>query len=203
MSEAGGVLACHDCDLLQRLPTLHAGDVVVCPRCAAVLLRHNPGHRERTLCLTIAAAILFVISNAFAIVSIEIQGNRNASTLFGAVLTLWQDGMTLVSGLVFFTTILGPGLEIVLMILVLTPARPAPAALRLLQAIRPWAMLEVFMLGLLVSVQKLSHLANIVPGVALWSFAVLMLLFSAFTATFNAHDLWRAVSEQFADVDTP
>jgi paraquat-inducible protein A len=200
MSSIATVQACHDCDLLQRLPPVSAGDVILCPRCGAVLLRHNPGHRERTLALSIAAAVLFVLSNAFTIVGIESQGNHSDSTLFGAVLTLWQDGMTLVAGLVFFTTILAPGIEILLMILVLAPARPEPKLLRLLQATRPWAMIEVFMLGLLVSVQKLSHLASIEPGIALWSFAALMFVFSAFMATFNAQEMWGAVGKECTDV---
>ena len=77
------------------------GGVAVCGRCGAVLYRNNPGNAERTLALTIAAALLFAIANAFPIVAIESQGNRNASTLFGAVLSLWNDRMELVAGLVF------------------------------------------------------------------------------------------------------
>lgn len=172
---------------------MQPGGVAVCGRCGVVLYRNNPGNIGRTLALTLAAAILFAISNVFPIVGIESQGSRNASTLFGAVLTLWNDHMELVAGLVFVTTILVPALELVAMIFLLAAPRPSPLVLRMVLAARPWAMVEVFMLGLLVSVQKLSHLATIVPGIALWSFAALMLLFAALTATFNARDLWNAL----------
>ena len=50
--------------------------------------------------------------------------------------------------------------------------------LRVLRAVQPWGMVEVFMLGVLVSLVKLAHLASVVPGIALWSFAALMLLFA-------------------------
>jgi paraquat-inducible protein A len=193
LNSAPNLIACHDCDLLQREPLLPPGGVAVCGRCGAVLYRNNPGNIERTLALTIAAAILFAISNAFPIVGIESQGNHNASTLFGAVLTLWDDHMELVAGLVFMTTMLVPALELVVMIFLLAAPRPSPLVLRLVLAARPWAMVEVFMLGLLVSVQKLSHLATIVPGIALWSFGALMVLFAGLTATFNANDLWRTM----------
>ena len=172
---------------------MQPGGVAICGRCGAVLYRNNPGNVERTLALTIAAAILFAISNAFPIVGIESQGNHNASTLFGAVLTLWDDHMELVAGLVFITTMLVPAFELVVMIFLLATPRPSPLVLRLVLAARPWAMVEVFMLGLLVSVQKLSHLATIVPGIALWSFGALMVLFAGLTATFNANDLWRTM----------
>jgi paraquat-inducible protein A len=193
LSFAPNIIACHDCDLLQRETPLDPGGVAVCGRCGAVLYRNNPGNAERTLALTIAAAILFAISNAFPIVGIESQGSRNASTLFGAVLTLWDDHMGLVASLVFITAILVPAIELAAMIFLLATPRPSPLILRMVLAVRPWAMVEVFMLGLLVSVQKLSHLATIEPGIALWSFGALMLLFAALTATFNPRDLWRSV----------
>jgi paraquat-inducible protein A len=195
------LIACHDCDLLQRETALQPGGTAVCSRCNAVLYRNNPGNVERTLAITIAAAILFAISNALPIVGIESRGDHNTCTLFGAVLTLWNDHMELIAGLVFITTILFPALELAMMIVLLATPRPPPLVLRLVLAARPWAMVEVFMLGLLVSVQKLSHLATIVPDVALWSFGALMVLFSALRATFNVGDIWRAMPLDHAHAD--
>ncbi len=168
------------------------GGVVVCGQCKAVLYRNNPDSIERTLALTVAALILLVIANAFPIVGIESQGSRNASTLWGAVRTLWDDHMLFVAGLVFTTTMLLPALKLVLMALVLVLRPPAPFLLRLVLIIRPWAMVEVFVLGLLVAVQKLAHFATVIPGVGLWSFGALMVIFACLTATFNVHELWHA-----------
>jgi paraquat-inducible protein A len=190
-----GIIACHDCDLLQREVKLPRGGVATCPRCGAVLYRNSPGGRQAALALTVAAAILFAISNLFPIVGIESQGNRNATTLFGAVLTLWNDHSAPVAVLVFVTTLLFPALELLNMAVLLATPHPPPGLLRFTLAVRPWAMVEVFMLGLLVSVAKLAHLATIVPGVALWSFGALMLLFAALTAVFNPRELWRAMPD--------
>lgn len=187
------LIACHDCDLLQREVLLPPGGVATCPRCGAVLYRNSPGGRQAALALTLAATILFAISNLFPIVGIESQGNRNATTLSGAVLTLWNDHSVPVAALVFFTTLLVPALQLLNLTLLLAVARPSAWLLRVTLAVRPWAMVEVFMLGLLVSVAKLSHLATIVPGVALWSFAALMVLFAALTAVFNPRELWRSM----------
>jgi paraquat-inducible protein A len=54
-------------------------------------------------------------------------------------------------------------------------------------------MVEVFMLGILVSLAKLTHIAHVVPGIALWSFSALMLLLAAAAASFEAQDLWARV----------
>ena len=68
---------------------------------------------------------------------------------------------------------------------------------RMLQAVRPWGMVEVFMLGVLVSLVKLAHLAGVVAGIALWSFAALMLVMAAITAVFDPRALWaRAEAAQ-------
>lgn len=192
MNGSSGLVACHDCDLLQRETHAPRGGVVVCGQCKAVLRRNNPDSIERTLALTMAALILLVIANLCPIVGIESQGSRNASTLWGAVRTLWDDHMVFVAGLVFTTTMLLPALTLVLMTFLLVLRPPPLPLLRVMLIIRPWAMVEVFVLGLLVAVQKLTHFATVIPGVGLWSFGALMVIFACLTATFNVHELWRA-----------
>ena len=125
------------------------------------------------------AAVLFLIANAFPIVGLEAAGHHSSTTLFGAVRQLYDDDMTSVAGLVFTTTILMPGLEIAALLYLLLPLklgrvpRGLPAVFRLVHAVRPWGMVEVFMLGTLVALVKLAALASVVPGIALWSFVVL------------------------------
>lgn len=194
------LIACHECDLLQREIPLPAGGIATCPRCGATLYRNNPGGLDRTLALLLAAAILFVLANAFPIVSIETRGTHNATTLFGAVMTLWNEDMPSVAGLVFFTTLLAPAFELFTLIFVLAAVRlgfnagPLPAVLRVVLGTRPWSMVEVFMLGVLVAVVKLSHLAHIEPGVALWSYGALILVFAAAMAGFDTHSLWNRLT---------
>jgi len=67
--------------------------------------------------------------------------------------------------------------------------------LRVLQSVRPWSMTQVFILGVLVALVKLVHLAHVVPGVALWTFGGLILLFTGAMASFNMHELWNRVRE--------
>jgi paraquat-inducible protein A len=163
------------------------------------LYRDIGGRLERALALLTTAAILFVLANAFPIVGIEAQGSRVDTTLFGAVLALWDEDMQLIAGLVFATTVLAPALEIGIMIFLLLRFRmgrvpPAIARyLKLVMASKSWSMIEVFMLGLLVAVVKLSHIATILPGVALWAYAALMMVFAAASASVSARDLWDRV----------
>lgn len=194
------LIACRECDLLQREIMLPAGGQACCSRCGAVLYRNKRDSLDRTLAFTVGAAVLFILANVFPVVGLEAQGNRTSTTLFGTVRTLHDQGMTSVAVLVFVTTILMPALDIGAMLYMLLPVRLGvvpkglPAMFRLIQTVRPWGMVEVFMLGTLVSLAKLSHIASVRPGVALWSFGMLMFLVAAAAASFEAHDLWEQVA---------
>jgi paraquat-inducible protein A len=190
------MIACHECDLLQRAVPLAAGSSARCARCGATLYRNQPDGLDRTLAYTLGAAVLFIVANAFPIVALEAQGLRNSTTLFGTVRTMYDQDMSIVAGLVFATTILMPAIQIGALLYMLLPLKLGrvpqglAAVFRLVQAVRPWGMVEVFMLGTLVSLTKLAHLAHVVPGIALWSFGALMFLIAAAAASFDSRALW-------------
>ena len=190
------IIACHDCDLLQREIPLKPGCAASCRRCGAVLYRNATDSIERTLAYSLAAAVLFVIANVYPIFAIEAQGARNAINLLGAVRSLWNQQMQFISLLVFLTTVLIPALELITMIYLLLPLKyrrvPAsyPVFLRLMQVVEPWGMVEVFMLGVLVSLVKLTSSFKVIPGVALWSFGCLTFMLAAVAASFSARDVW-------------
>jgi paraquat-inducible protein A len=190
------MIACHECDLLQREVVLPAGGVAHCPRCGAEQYRSHPDSFERTLAFTLGAIVLFAIANAYPIVGLKLEGQVIETTLYHTVRTLYNEDMQPLAALVFATTILMPALELGAMAYLLVPLKlgfaPPHFALvfRALQAVGPWGMVEVLMLGVLVSLVKLAHLAAVVTGIALWAIAALMLLYAAIAATFDPRELW-------------
>jgi paraquat-inducible protein A len=194
------LLACPECDLLQSDSAVPRPRKALCARCGAVLYQRHPHGLERSLALTAAALALFAIANAFPILSLELQGERTDATLAGAVAALWSQNMQLVAALVLFTGILMPLAELAALAWLLVPLRfglRAPqfgTVFGLLQFAQRWGMVEVFVLGALVSFVKLGHLANVEAGIALWSFAALMLVMAAIEANFDPRDLWSRVA---------
>jgi paraquat-inducible protein A len=190
------LIACQECDLVQREVALAGSGTARCQRCDAMLYRGQPESLERTLALTIGAIILFVNANVFPLAGIEIHGQLIQTTLFNTVRTLYEQQMRSVAVLVFLTAIAMPALELFALTYLLLPLRlgrvPAYFApmFRLLQAVQPWNMIEIFMLGALISLVKIANLASIEVGVAMWSLAALMLVMTAITATFDARALW-------------
>src|SRR5688572_11560516 len=175
MIDNAPLTACHECDLLQREVPLPEGGVARCVRCGAELYRSHPDSLERTLALACAAIAVFILANVFPIIGLNVHGQVIQTTLFQAVQTLYREDMKSVAALVFVTTILVPAVQLFGITYLLLPLRAGfvprcfPFVVRMLRAVRPWGMVEVFMLGVLVSLVKLAHLASIVPGIALWS----------------------------------
>jgi paraquat-inducible protein A len=190
------LLACPECDLLQSDSAVPRPRKALCTRCGAVLYQRHHHGLERTAALTAAGLVLFAIANAFPILSLELQGERTDATLAGAVGALWSQNMQLVALLVAFTAIAMPLAELLALAYLLFPLRYGVkppcfgAAFRGLQFAARWGMVEVFVLGSIVSFVKLGHLANVEAGIALWSFAALMLVMASIEANFDPRDLW-------------
>jgi len=142
------LVACHECDLLQKARAVPEGGTEECCRCGAILWRDSPHGVEKTLALALAAAVLFLVANTFPIVGLNLQGNEIITTLPDAVRTLWNDDMRSLACVVAFTTIIVPGFEIFGIIWLLAPLhrgripRGGAATLRLLHTLAPWGMVS-------------------------------------------------------------
>ena len=194
-----GLIACHDCDALQAVPRLSAGNAIACYRCGAHLRHRRTAALDRVLPLTLAAGVMFVLANTSPIVAIEVAGNRSSTSLLGTVVELSRAGVTGVAGIVLLTGFVIPAAQVLLLIYaflalaVRRRLRALPPAVRLLVALRPWAMVEIFMLGALVSLVKLAGLARVIPGVGLWSLFGVIILTAAAHATFDVTGYWERI----------
>lgn len=193
------IVACAHCDLLQRLPALTPGASARCPRCDRELWRHRADSINRTLALTLAAAVLYVVANAMPMLGIAAVGRQASTTVFGGADHLWDSGPQLVAVLVFFTAILAPGLQIGLMLAICIGAlRQRPAAwvgtlLRHHPTARTWSMIEVMLLGVLVALVKIADYATVIPGIALFVLGALVFLLAGIQASFDRREVWERV----------
>jgi len=199
---AAPIIACPECDLLQREPSLSARGRVHCARCRAFLYRRVPGGPERAVAYAATAAIVFVIANVSVMVSLEAQGNRTSTTLLGTVFALREQGLTSVALLVMTTALMMPALEISLTLYLLAVLRFSPrprchpVTLRVLRTARRWSMIEVLVLGTLAALARLAGLARVELGTGLWAFAALMAMMAVIPNAFDLREMaerltWR------------
>ena len=190
------LIACHECDLLQQSRKLPMGATARCPRCGAVLYRHKRNSLDRVLALTIAGLILFVIANLYPFLTFRLEAQIQETTLITGIIELYHQGMWIVAGVVLLTSIVMPLLELSGMLYVLLPLkfnwRPwkLPLFFRTIRRFKPWVMMEVFMLGILVAFVKLSKMASIIPGTALYAFMTLIFVLAASAAALDPHIVW-------------
>lgn len=190
------IAACPDCDLLLRLPAVSPGASVRCPRCDRELWRHKPDSVNRTLALTVAALVLYIIANVDPMLGLTVVGREAFTTVVGGAEQLWRDGQEIVSVLVFFTAVIAPALQIGFLLLIsLGGLRERPpfwvgTLLRRLHFTRTWTMIEVMLLGVLVSLTKIAEFATVIPGLALFALGALVFLLAAIQSNFDPRDIW-------------
>ena len=191
--------ACHECGLIHRLGNPADREAYLCSRCGADLLFLDSEGNGRALAYTATSLILLLLAATFPLMSIEIQGQHNATSMVDAAISLWQQGDFVLAGIVALTTMVIPGAELGLLLYLLLPLSDTRRhgnrahVLRNFLDLRPWGMVGVFMLGMLVCLVKLGSYADVVVGVAFWSLSALLVMQALIAASFRPDSLWQAM----------
>jgi len=191
------MIACHECDLIHRVKPLPKKGIANCIRCGSVLYRHKPNSLERTLALSMAGLVLFVLANTYPFLALKMGSQTHETNLITGIKVLYSQGMQGLAIVVLLTTILAPLAQLLGMMYLLLPLRHNRVPpqfgpiFRFVRGLQPWSMMEVFMLGILVSVVKLAKMAQIIPGVAIFSFFALIVVLAAATVSLDPHEIWQ------------
>ncbi len=202
------VIACPHCDLLQRIPEVEPGASVRCPRCEKELWRHREDSLNRTLALSLAALVLYIIANTVPMLGLTVVGRESFTTVVGGVEKLWNNGQQLVAVLVLFAAVLSPALQIGFLLLIsIGSRRERPPAwvgllLRHIHFTRTWSMIEVMLLGVLVALTKIADYATVIPGVALFCLFALVFLLAAMQSCFDPREVWNRVEWVEPELET-
>lgn len=189
-------VACHFCDTLHEAVAVPEGTAARCACCGVVLYQNRPASLVRTTAFSLTAVILMGIVHSFPFLTMKSNGLQTELSLFRAARELIREGsVTIGWGVALFTTV-APVAMACGMLYVCGPllvGRAAPGArhvARWLGRTEPWNMIEVFLLGVLVSMLKLAKMAELVFGVGFWAFALLMLCMAAAVAGIDRNELW-------------
>jgi paraquat-inducible protein A len=196
------IIACHECGLIQRMRALPDGASARCGRCGATLYRERRDSLDRVLMLTIAALILFVLAHTFPFMTFKLEGREQTSTLLTGDIQLWRDGMWPLAFLVFATASLAPLLKLLGNLYVLLPLKLGwrvsgrARVFRYTEIVHPWAMMEVYVLGVIVAYVKLTDFARLELGIAVYSFAALILTMVAAESALDPRQFWQRLGPQ-------
>jgi len=197
------LVACHSCDLLHEKTALGIGEKAWCSRCGSLLYRTNNNAIEISLALTIASLLLFLFAQLLPFLSIDVDGNKTTIYLISTIDTLSQlDNVLLGIAGGLFLVIIPLGvllLDLLLLSALYSNKRPltlfARQLLLLIGRLAPWNMLEIFLLGVLVTIVKLASIAEISLHQGFWAFVALVMINLFVSTTLKPEELWQAIDK--------
>lgn len=180
---SGALIACPGCDLLHHRQSLHTGEFARCERCADVLQTRKPHTIDRALAAVLAGIVLLLLSLCLPFMSLSRSGIDSTISVLDAVSSLWMSNMRWLGLMTLGFIVLLPLARLVLLGWVLwrirfgrKVRRSMKLAFRWALKLEPWAMADIFMVGVVVSLVKISSLANLQVGLAFWSLLALVAL---------------------------
>ncbi|HEX4241385.1 MAG TPA: paraquat-inducible protein A [Steroidobacteraceae bacterium] len=200
---------CRNCGLLQIQPAVQRRDVVSCSRCNTQL-EHNAGKSlDATLACSAAIMLLLVPAWTAPFLTASALGATRTSFLPMSVTVVWRDGSPLLAAMVCLFVLAFPlmrfGALTAVLLAMRLGRRPAwlTPAFRLCNALQVWAMLDVFLLGLIVAYFRLrsSLLVSLEPGAICFVLAGLLSLVAR--ATLDKAQVWRSIGPDSTSIRAP
>ena len=191
--------ACLECDLMIELEALDSGQRARCPRCGGFLTRNDSEAMNRGLAFALASAVLLVMANSFPFLELHASGLEKVMTIPQAGLQLYQEDRAVLAGMVLGPIAVVPAVMLTTMIALLVPLRRGARASwlvptgKLLFALNPWSMVEVFIIGVLVSLVKIGAMATVVIGISFWAYIAFVLCFIVAVGSLDRFQIWREI----------
>jgi paraquat-inducible protein A len=192
-------LACETCGLVQRVEEVEPGMTAECIRCGSPIISRPASGAQTTAALTIAALVLYIPANIYPILRMNLYGTYSENTIWDGIVSLMQYNEYLVAAIVFLASIVVPLLKLLGLLFLVASVhwgqgrrlRARTHIYQFIDAIGPWAMLDVFLLAILVALVKLGDLGKVIPGPGLIAFTGVVVLTMLASQSFDPKLIWN------------
>lgn len=199
-------MACPRCDHLHDLSELKDGDKARCSHCGELLTVYREDGLHRVLAGAIAAFIFMVIALRYPFLSFHSKGIESVMTIPSALMRLVDEGMPGLAVIVSTVILVIPALILWMasslsfaLLLGRSPGWMKPVA-RWIFHLKAWSMAEVFLIGVIVSLVKIMHMATVVIGLSFWAYVGFIVCFTVSLANLDAFQVWRRI-ERLSEED--
>lgn len=195
----GSTIACHECDLLVTLPNLENVKTVLCPRCGYVLTRFHKSALARGFSYALAAIIFCLIANAYPFLTVSTPLNANTITLSSSIFVLIEIGEPFVAFIFLSMILIFPLLILMLLLYMLSAiyfSKSLPLLIpvyKVIFLIKEWAMAEVFLISVFISMVKILSIADLTLEIGFWSYVLFAVLLSVAVNSIDKLQSWRTV----------
>jgi paraquat-inducible protein A len=199
-----GLVSCHDCHLLSRMPKTSGRGTAHCPRCGGELHQRKTNSIARTWALVIAAMVFYIPANVLPMTITSAIGTVSADTIMSGVIYFMQHGSWEIALVIFTASVFVPFLKFIILIYLLLSVQfkrvRQPKNLtrlyRFTEAIGRWSMLDIYVVTILVALVKLGFLANIEAGPAALYFALVVVTTMVAAESFDPRLIWDVVEDK-------
>ncbi len=190
--------SCPHCGLVQTVPSIPAGMLACCPRCAGSIRNRTrlAVSNSRTAAIAAAALILYPFAVSLPLIEIKQFGHSQASSVLQGVTALLSHGQLAVGVVVLVCSVILPLTKLAALLVLSTGvlrARHQALTYRLVELAGRWGMLDVLLVAILVAALKIGDLMKVSIGPGLVAFTTCVGLSLLAAATFDPHALWDDV----------
>ncbi|MFC0174331.1 paraquat-inducible protein A [Vibrio comitans] len=203
------IISCHECGIASDVDSLKAGEQARCPRCHCHLLGADRDPVQGPICYALASLIAFIASLAYPFMSFSIQGLSQQISLYQAAEVLANFNNNTLSVLLIFSVLVLPAIYLVCLLYLYScisntvlknrTQNLQKRILKILSRIKPWLMVDVFLIGVLVSLVKIAALADVSMGISFWAFAIFTCLMVKTVSTADLYWVWQQLFPVSAD----
>jgi len=200
---------CPDCGLWATLEPHERGFELRCPRCDGVVRGVSRPQFDTPLATALAGLVFYAVTISTPFLSAMLYGPWQASDLLTGSLVLRAQGWWELSGLVFLTTVILPAANLLGVAVVLIGIRRGASRelmaqiFRWVRTLRPWAMIEVFLLGFVVAYTRLTAVAWVTIEDGTLALAALVLTTLLVDVTLDLDSVWDALEPPHAPSVAP
>jgi len=189
-------IPCPGCDLLLTPTAPLPGYSAHCPRCARQLHKWKVGSIEKTMALSLTGLLLYIPANFAPLLTFEILGIESRASLFKGTMSMFGQGQYGVGLMVTLCGFVFPFIVLALLFYVssglyFNRSFPwMPQALCLYHHLKEWAMSDVYLIGIFITIIKMRHMAAITSNVGFFCFIGVVLATIAAQASLNHQAFW-------------
>ncbi|MBO0333688.1 paraquat-inducible protein A [Sneathiella sp. CAU 1612] len=195
------LIACPECDLIHSVPSIREGEQGRCVRCGALLFVRHKNSLDRSLAFALTGLMFFILANIFPLLTFEMEGQSESNRLIDGAIAFWNAGYWELGIVVFISSVVAPLAVLLVLITLLLPMQfgRSPFSpqfqIRLLTHLKPWAMSEIFILGIIVAFVKLQDFADVSVGLSLFAFVLMVAATVMAYLTLDEDALWSRLKE--------
>jgi paraquat-inducible protein A len=195
-------VACPDCDKLLEKQNIPDGKIVHCPRCGSKLHSTIANSLQKAIALSFAGLVIYIPAITLPIMTFTVSGLKGSGSVVDATLAVFEGGYYFVGLMVLLVSIVFPFLKLGLLFICSVSiacghvSKNIIGLFRLYNHLSEWGMVEVYMLGILVSIIKMYSMAMIHYDLGFFCFIGLVLLTIWSSTVVDDHRFWILIEQQ-------